>query len=446
MAKRFTTGMAPVEPQFILWRKVRFPLAAGIVVILLVVSGFLLRSYLISRDVRNELIRATELVAVDTFESHRDALELLQSLRIQYPDYPRIRVSLAWHRVLRGLRYGTTNETLTEAHRAVEGLTEIEASCLQTASRAGLEVLDGELERALETVGEEPRCREGLFVRAVATARHGETDAALALLDQARRGEPVFVPALGELVLLLRQRGRFTEASNALEVLTKVAPSHEDGLIQGILLTLDANADNDSELSKQVVPLTKRLATVEIGSDAPRTLAHKRFADGRLAFLRGELDQAEEALSAAAEATSKSQPVATWLATTRRRARQHTKALKAIEAFPDEASTNVALLRTRLDILLDLGRTNDAASPMALLSKTDGVDVSSIRARILVDQAAGERAVEALSTALEKGDRDAGFDLAETYVELGKSGQAQRVLSEIGGTAGQKACAAGMQH
>lgn len=442
MTKRYTTGMAQIEPRFILWRKVRFPLAVGIVAILLIISGLLLRSFLVARGIRNDLVEATELAAADTVQSHNEAAALLDGLRDDYPDHEEVRIRYAWQQVLLALRFGSSEARLASAQQALSRTSGLESTPLLVAATAGMALAQGNVDDALQVVGEEPGCREGLYVRAIASANQGQTDRAVALLDQARQGVPTFVPALSEMVLLLRQRGRFEEAESALNVLRQISPQHEDASIQSVLLSLDRYADS-AELAKLVPTLAKSLGGLSVDEDHPRTLAFKNFAAGRIALLQGKVGDAEPALTEAAKILKTDQSVATWLAIARHRAGHHDAALKALSAFPDAASTNRTLLETRLDILLDLHRTVDAQKTFKVLSQSGAANIALSQGRLLFSEGEFGGAVAPLRSALKSGSHEAGLALAEALVFIGKAEQARVVLRGIKGSTPESACAKG---
>lgn len=442
MTKRYTTGMAQIEPRFILWRKVRFPLAVGIVAILLIISGLLLRSFLIARGIHNDLVEATELAAADTVQSHTEAAALLEELCEDYPDHEAVRIRYAWQQVLLAIRFGSTEARLASAQQALSRTSGLESTPLLISARAGMALAQGNIEEALRVVGEEPECREGLYVRAIVSARQGQTDRAVALLDQARQGVPTFIPALSEMTLLLRQRRRFEEAESALKVMQQISPQHEDASIQSILLSLDRYADSD-EFSKLVPTLAKNLGGLSVDEHHPRTLAYKNFAAGRLALLQGKIGDAEPALTSAAKVLKADQSVATWLAIARHRAGHHDEALKALAAFPDTAATDRTLLETRLDILLDLHRIVDAQKTFKVLSKSGSSDIALAQGRLLFLQGEFVGAVTPLRVALKKGSHEAGLALAEALVFVGKAEQARGVLRGIKGNTPESACAKG---
>lgn len=444
MSKRFTTGMAQIEPRFILWRKIRIPLFVAIILILLAISGVLLRAFLISRGIRNELEEATELSATDTFEAHQEALEILEQMRVEHPGNERVMDRYAWQRVLMLLRFGVTEQRLQAARDAVDLAWAPSDSTLMAAARAGLALAEGEHQRALELIADEPETREVLFVRGLTQAGQEELDSALGLLDQARQGSPPFVPALSELALMLRERGRYVEARAALEVITKASPRHDDALVQGVLLELDSKADSPAELSKLLDPLSETIAGIDVDESRPRVWAYKSFAEGRLALLRGEVEAAKQVLGQAQQELTSSQPVATWLAVARRRAGEHEKALTALERFPDAPGTDRSLIKTRLDLLLDLHRTDDARAPLEVLTKLGPEEGAIIRARLLVADAEREKAIPLLSKIVEAGHPEAGLTLAEIQLDLGRAQRAQKTLAALSDDPRVGLCAKGI--
>lgn len=443
MTKRFTTGVAQIEPRFLLWQKVRLPLAAAVIIVLLIVSALLIRSFLTARGIATDLERAEELAAADTFSSHREAQQLLQELNEEHPDHGEIGAQRAWQEVLVYLRFGATDEQVTRTAALLRELNIEPNTALGEATLAGLALLQGEDSAALEQIGEEPETREGQFVRAMILASRGEVDTAIRLHDQARQGQPTFIPALGEMIRLLRQRGRFTEARAALSVITRISPDHEGAAVQSALLSMDSNALDREALTKMTGPLSEKISALSIDESHPRMLAYKNFAEGRLDLLRGEVEPARRALEAAARELGKSQAVATWLAVAHHRAGDHQKALDALASFPDEPATDPSLLKTRFDILLDLQRTEAARAPLDILNKIEGFDASMVRARMEYAEGDYQRALEPLREAMSKNHGDAALLLADSFIQVGKIGSAQRTLREAKLAGGLKLCAAG---
>lgn len=450
MTKRFTTGMAQIDPRFILWRKIRVPLALGITALILAVTALLLYSYIVARGIRRDLQQAAELAATDTFESHGEALEILERIEDDAPAHEGVRAQHAWHRVLLAVRFGATPERLAAAREALARAEGVDPTPQLAAARGGMALLEGDAAAALRAVGERPDTCEGLYIRGMALARQAHVDQALVALDQARQGVPTFVPALSELALLLRQRGRLDEAEAALEVIRRASPLHQDAVVQGVLLALDRSPSagrgggsaGAEEIAAHAPELSKRLAGLRVDDRYPTSLAYKSFAVGRLALVGGDVGAAEAALAEAARVLDTNQAVATWLAVARHRAGEHEEALEALARYPDDASSDPALLETRLEILMALHRTTDARAPLDVLAKA-GRDVTLDEGRLLFYAGDAERALAPLRRSLAAGHAEAGLLLAEALVALGRAGDARTTLRGLKGQGPETRCAEG---
>lgn len=445
MKKGITVGTAQIEPRFILWQKVRYPLAAAIVAVVLLIVGIIAWSIYVSRHLSNELDRATELAATDTIDGHRQALALLERLEADNPDNQAVHTHYAWQQVLMALRFGTHPEGIEEIRRAVERADPGEPPHLLHAARAGLRVLEGDATGALEAVDEDPAATEVLFVKGLALARAGRREAALPPLDKARRGPPPFLPALTELAVLLRESGRYDEAGAALKVLGSSSPNHEDAIFERLLLELDRHHEDPAKLNATIEPLAKAAGEVEVDASMPRLLASQSYAEGRLDLYQGRGPQAAEKLALAAEVFDQSPPVATWLARAYRRSGEHVRALEALAPFPDDPATDRRPLKTRAEILMDLWRTTDAAEPWRILLARDEPGAAYAEGLRLLAAGDPAAAVPLLERALEAGDNEAAFDLAEAHVRVGHANKARTVLRRLEGTGPLPLCASGYQ-
>ena len=445
MKRSISVGQAQVEPTYKLWQKVRFPLAAAIVIVVLVVTAVVIGAIYVSRSIRVELARATDLAASDTIDSHQQAAELLERLRTENPDHEAILTRRAWQKVLVGLRYGSSPEQRQAAARALETVPDGADSPLFTATKAGLALLEGRPEEALELSSTDASDSEGLFILGLARARQGDVEPALTALDQARSGSPPFLPALAELAVLLRERGRHVEAASALKVLRQASPEHRGALVESVLLDLDRFDGQQEKLLGLAGALGKKLDDAGIGAEQPRTLAYKRSGAGRIALLTERNDEAVVELTAAAEYFPKNQSLATRLAVAHRRNNDHERGLKALESFPNESSTDLRLLQTRLDLLMDLQRTTDAVDTLAALTKAEVKGMALLEGRRLLAQGEAAAAIEPLQHAIEEGDDEAALDLAEAYVAEGQTPKARRVLRRLRGDGPLPLCAGGFQ-
>jgi tetratricopeptide (TPR) repeat protein len=443
MKKRITTGTAQIEPRFILWRKIRFPLAAAITVIVLVATGIIVWFIYDSQHLRAQLTSATVLTASDTLEGHRGAAYVLDRLVVEYPDDQSVRARLAWQKVLVILRFGAPPDRIEAAGRTVADASQAGTSSLLDAARAGLRLLSGEAAEALEIIGDQAETPEELFVAGLAASRLGRNDDALSWLDRARQGEPPFLPALAELATLLREQGRFDEANAALEVLTAASPGHQGGVIEKVLLELDRDEDDATKLGQTESSLTRTMEDLRIDDDLPRLKASERMAVGRLALIRGEDQQAIDDLTAAKVVFADHQRLSTWLAMAYRRSGRHEEALEALAPFADQAATDPRLLKVKAQVLMDLQRTADAEAPLAVLLARGEPEVIVMEGRRRLGQGDLAGAAPFLERALKAGLREAAFDLAESLMLQGQAHKAQVVLRRVQGDSTEPLCAGG---
>jgi tetratricopeptide (TPR) repeat protein len=444
MTHQLTTGQASIEPRFVLWTKIRLPLAVGVLVIILVVSGLLLRSILVDRGIRRDLIRAAELVALDSFASHQEARELIGELARAHPSRSSVVTRDAWHQVVAGLRFGFTPEQRATAKQAVDASAALGADPLKRAVQAGFLLTDGDPAAALSKIGAKVSLREEMFVTAVALAEQGQPDQAIKVLDQGRQGIPPFAPALTEMARLLRQQGRLDEAQAALKVLKQVSPGHEDAAIEEVLLALDRPGPGLDEATQAT--LMKTIKAVAVDGDHVRSLAWQNQGVGRLLLMAGEQGAAVTKLSQAAGVLKTSQAAATWLARAHRQLAQPEQALEALSVFPDLSSSSEPLLQTRAEVLLDLHRTDSAAAPLAVLTKTGTAVARVMEGRRLLYAGLPGAAAKTFRVALKQRHPEAGLWLGQALMEMGRADRALGVLREVRGETSIAACARGLQY
>lgn len=415
-----------------------------VAVVTLIVLLLSIRSCVISRGIRRDLARATELVALDTVEGHREALQIVDRLVEDYPEHSEVRARGAWHHLLYAMRVGPDEPHLTTARQLVEAAGD-EAHPLLSSARAGLLIVDGDAEQAeavtRAALEQATSCRECGYVRGEALRALGETNDAALQLDRARQGVPPFLPALAALAEVLRERGRHDEARTALVALAEAAPGHRDAAVQAILNEIEA-ADG-SVAPEALGPLEAQLAAVKIDEAHTLRAAHRHYAAGRLELLKGDPASAVTSLTAAAKLRPRDQDVATWQARAFRRADEPTKALASLAPFPDEPGTEIELLRLRAEILLDLHRTVSAEPTIAALGARKASGAAQLEGVRLLRGGEPAAAVEKLDTARLKGQRRAALDLAEAQLLVGRADGARKVLGQVDGDDPIALCAEG---
>jgi tetratricopeptide (TPR) repeat protein len=444
-----TSPILQVTSSFQRWRRIRPFVFGGVAVLVVATAAFLVHSAVVARRIRSDLSRAAELSSTDTIDAQAEALDLLERLWQRHPGHEGVRARYAWQHVLMALRLGPAEPHVEAARRALGEAAGASEPALMAAARAGVLLVGGDaagaeaLARA--TRQQAPTCRECTFIHALAVAALGHGAEAVPILDQARQGRPPFLPALASLAELLQSLGRYSEAEAALHLVLQAAPGHQGAKAQAVLLRLDQAAADPEAGAKLVAPLRAELAGVSIDDAYPRQVVFKHYAGGRLSLLEGDLASAIDSLSKAAKARSDDQTLATWLAIAERKAGRHLDAIEALSAFPDAPSSDLGLLTTRAEILLDLHRTTDAAASIAVLVQRNVKVAPLLEGRRLLAAGEPDEALVPLKAALAQGYVEAALAIAEAQLLRGRANEANDLLREVTAPAVQQGCVDGMR-
>jgi predicted Zn-dependent protease len=440
--------VAQIDPKFEKWRRIRLPLIGGSVLVVALVSFLLIRSCVVARNIRAELLRAEVLTCADTYEGYGQALDVMTKLYQDHSDEPAVAGRYAWQQLLTGLRVGPAETYVQEAKRVVAASDPGDQDPYLVAARAGLKMVEGdaagaeELARASRLAS--PNCRECVYAHALTLIALGRQADAAPLLDAARQGVPPFIPALDTLADVLRQTRRFDEAQSALGVLTQLSAGHSGAVIEGVLLDMDRASGDAAAETKIAASVEQRLGGVPPAAFKGPRAALRSLAEGRLLLLKGDPSAALEELAAAAKEFPHDAGVAAWRATALRAASRPTEAIEAIAAFPDGPATPPDLMLVRAETLLDLHRTTDAESSVNALVAAKVRGASRLEGRRLLLAGETGKAVTPLTNALAEGDASALLLLAEAYETLGKARDARKLLDEARVDPPLKSCASGL--
>jgi tetratricopeptide (TPR) repeat protein len=354
-----------------IWRRVRWPLFIGIVVVALGALALFTNDRLQARSVEKRISEAHAGEQLGTVQGLLEAGQILSLLSDRHPDRPNAQAAWAWHAALLAELFGPAEHYLA---RSKDALAAAGPNDLPLAQAAGavLKASSGDPAGALETVLEglkkhpgEPRL---IAARCMALKMAGRSDDAASALAELVAAHPEYLPARHlALSLAIERRDRAAIRSLSDELL-----SRSSGNLLGALASVSAGLPEWGEDDPPEAVITRMRSDMNalagrIAEAPPKLQSLGHFLEGRVALLSGRGDEAATALASAfADAPSSSNLA--WLALA---AHRHEGTEVALALLNEHANvTGPEVQDVRIRCLLEDHRVVEAREQLLLLERS----------------------------------------------------------------------------
>ncbi len=417
-----------VSRQAIFWQKARWPIFLLIMVMVLLAIGFITWEVIKQQEVDKSILAARSDEYLGSVKKIHSAQETLLALKARYPDRPGPPEAIAWHFVLEALLYGPEKE-LADRARAVLETTVDKDNEMGVAAQAGLFLLDGKLQEALDTatqgLSKYPGSPRLELVCARSLSEQGKNEPALEWLKKAMAASPEYVPLVITGVEIAHQSSDYKKALELVEKLLTFSPEKylHSSLIT-LLVSLPKWGDEWSD-NEKVDPLLAKFVEMksQIDEAPPRLAALGQYLEARIYLLVGRTKDAASILSKVAS-SDPSPEYFLWYALAKEQQGGPDAVLAVLDSRPEMVRHEALELRARA--LLALHRV-DAAAPA--LEKLRGARVSDELVKDL-----------SWTLAVRKGDIEAAFEAMpkkidgahgllaiDLYYQLKDAGDRQRI-------------------
>ncbi|MBI2895967.1 MAG: tetratricopeptide repeat protein [Deltaproteobacteria bacterium] len=419
-----------VLPSVRRWERIRIPLAAAVIAVLLVAVAILVVRAIRQSQLEDDLAAARSALAEGTTASWARFDALLAEHEGLGSDERRVVALAALGTAMRSLLLGAPDPATARAAAARVAQEREEAA---TAAQAWAELLGDapRTARLTDAARAFPASGPIRHAHALALARGGMIREALAEVGAARQAEPAYLAAAATQAELYRRAGQVDAARQSLLPLG-AAQHPERGPVEAACI-LDA-----AEASGSAAPDVTALLTSAIATKAPRLVGRAKLAMGRQKLLSGDASAAVALLTEAVRLDPEDAESATQLARALLASGDAPGAVAAVDALGDGAP-GAALLERALALTL-LHRTRDAERTLGRIAQADlpaarGAGLRALLAWQKVDVGSAESAAAQAAAA---GSTDALVLRAEILLEQGKRNPAVKSLA-----ASRSGCARG---
>lgn len=354
-----------------IWRAVRIPLFVTIVVIILATVAIITRSVTIAKNIAGTVEEAQRAEKLGTLQHLQVATKTLSKLADKHSGSDLALSAWAWQSVLNGLLLGPEAPMVKSAKQALEESDDEDSEVAQ-AARAGLALLEGNLQGALEVVkqgiGKHAGSPRLALVGVLTLGALGRDDEARELFQLGRQTDGGYIPLLLVGLSFEVARENREEALKLNLILEKASPGHLLASLMGIQLGLP-NWGEPGLGIEQTALLSHRWAKLEgrVNSAPPKMAIHGHYLAARLALARNSAEEAASAFQKVIAAGRVTSDVLAWYAVALRTVGGSEKALQLLAKFPRVEGKEVLDIRTQC--LLEYHRVASARESVEQLSK-----------------------------------------------------------------------------
>jgi tetratricopeptide (TPR) repeat protein len=347
------------------WRKVRWPVFVGIVLVLLAVIGLVTRGLVVASTIEKTIKDAEVLESGGTIEQSDGAEKTLKALFDKYPGEETARAAWVWQTVLQALLWG--KPLSSEATEVVAGL-HADNEEFHIAARAGAALVDGRPKDAMDILETNIKGPRIAFVKAVSMSALGSRDKAREQLTDALSKYPTYIPtaaAAAEEALADNDRMEVLKMSG---LLLKASPAHLLGDMLMVRLALPEWGEPFPD-KEQIASLEQKLKVLlpRIASAPPKPAALGHYLAGRIALIAGRTQDAMTSFQRVLEKKLDADTVA-YLAEAARTAGGAEAALSVLDKY--ENVNGPEMMDIRAQCLLEYHRVDHAEVAIEALQKS----------------------------------------------------------------------------
>ncbi len=350
----------------LVWRRIRWPLFIGIVLILLSTIGLVTRSLVVASTIDKTVKEAEMLERGGTIEQSEGAEKTLKALFDKYPGEDKARAAWVWQVVLQSLLWG--RPLSPEAKSTIADLNE-DGNEFSLAARAGAALLDGrpkEAEQLLQKAKDGPRIA---LVKAASKSALGDREKARDELASALEKYSSYIPTViiaAEEALADNDR---LEVLHMSTLLLKASPAHllGDMLVLSLALPEWGDPEPDKEQKEGLEQKLKGLKS-RITSAPPKLTALGHYLEGRVALIAGQVNDAVTAFHAVLDKKQDADTVAYLAEAVRAGAGGTEAALAVLDKY--ENVNGPEMMDIKAQCLLELHRVHQAAAILESLKKS----------------------------------------------------------------------------
>ncbi|MDJ0766149.1 MAG: hypothetical protein QNJ97_24415 [Myxococcota bacterium] len=410
-----------------IWRRVRWPLLAFSITVILATVGLITRDLLVARGVARTIEEAHRAQAIGTIPQIQSAGHTLHELAQAHPNQPNAQVSWAWHAALEAVLLGPAHQRAKQAQTAL-ALASGEESSVAWAARALLAYIQGNLDNALKLSNEkqtvypnEPRLA---LVHILALTDAGKIEQAQASFDAARKKFPTYLPLLIAHMVGTFEAGHRQRAAELAKQLTAVSPAHVYSTLVAIALSLPKwhasppDAGRVATMAADIDALTRIIEKAP-----PKLMKLGYFLIGRVELLLERPQRAIIAFDNIVDEVLKPEVLA-WKAVALQQGQSPLAALKWLDAHPD--ITSAEILDIRAQCLLAYHRTREAEKTLDALTATQKYRVRTKKMRWILAIRSGDTQT-ALANLPQRIDAADQWVAVELYHALKAAGDADGI-------------------
>ncbi len=401
-----------------IWRKVRWPLAVLIVVVVLGTVGLITNDMLVARSVKRTIAEAQQAEMLGSVDQIRAAGQTLAKLAERHPSRTNAQMSWAWHGLLQAILFGPERELTDNVKEALK-LGGDDASAVGWAARAAYKHVNGENDQALELVDRGLKEHAGearlALVQAWALRGLGKHDEAREAFQTAMDSSIEYMPLVIAGIAFEYERGDRLRALNLAERLLEVSPGHLYASLITVALALPEWGDTTPSRDR-IASLLKDIQTLTpVIEEAPPKLSFlgNRLI-GRVNLLAGRYKDAAGALEKTIEISPEPELLA-WYALALQQMNGPEAALKFIEKYPDVVAPELLDIRARS--LLAYHRVHTGAEAIKKLSASGKLQKSAKELEWVLAVRSGDRE-QSLATMPEQIGHQHQLLAAELYFWL----------------------------
>ncbi len=268
-------------------------LGAALLITFAVVTGVLVYHQARQKRIEQRLRKVQSMMALDTALSYREGSQVLTALLKEKPNSAKILIARAelevirWGRFDGGARAGRlAEESLVQAKRL--GITDEQETVVEAYLLLYKDKYDAAARAAERGLVHYPRSARLGYILGVSRLRMGDLEAAEATLRLAVSNDKKFLPAIYEMAVVQRLRGRFMESEALLTKVLQLSPEHVGAKIEMALV---------NQLVGQGVDETAVKKLFERVKDIPKYAARALLVKSRQNLLEGLGERVLESVS-----------------------------------------------------------------------------------------------------------------------------------------------------